>query len=691
MARRCHFYLPSLLVLPLTSLAQNVATSPTIEEVEVWATEVRLGEGGLEGAALELRQADHVSDLLRHLPGVDVGGAHSLNQRITIRSLGDRNLRITIDGANQNTYMYHHMGNLQIHADILQSVDVAVGKNSVVNSGLGGAVRFETRQATDLLAPRQRFGARAQASYADNAGSGYSLAAYGLIGDQFDVLAYHNQVERDNYEVGGGRIRAYDGSTVPGTDGTVRGLEGEVQDTLLRFGWNPTDGQRIKLGYERYVDEGNYSYRPDMGLATDIAIANSLSIPLLWPTEFSRDTFTLNHEIELGAGTTVRTAAFRNESNFWRDERGLASWTPDFATINEGDAQNTGLNVLATTVLQGALEHRFTYGIEAIRYDTAYRVDGTELSTERSTGLSAFVEDAIALTERLTLTPGVRFDTFDVDATVIDDRFDEVTAALALEFRPIESIALRASGTQLFKAPELSEVFTGAGLYDEPNPELDPETGFNAEVGATYRYAALGADEFVLSATYFHTRIDDYVYEYAETPSFYGRDNVGRMNIEGLEISASYEIGALRASANFSRSRSDLDAVAEYAALDGARIDREQGDTLALSLDYTFDAIDLALHYEALLVDGMPAGLDLDGATEDNAKDSYSVHNVFARWYSRALPGFTVSLGVENLFDEYYASQSSRTGLSRHPRFGQLYLQDYEPGRNLKGTLSYRF
>ena len=28
-------------------------------------------------------QADHISDLLRDLPGVDVGGAHSLNQRIT--------------------------------------------------------------------------------------------------------------------------------------------------------------------------------------------------------------------------------------------------------------------------------------------------------------------------------------------------------------------------------------------------------------------------------------------------------------------------------------------------------------------------------------------------------------------------------------------------------------------------------
>lgn len=42
-----------------------------------------------------------------------------------------------------------------------------------------------------------------------------------------------------------------------------------------------------------------------------------------------------------------------------------------------------------------------------------------------------------------------------------------VTGALALEFQPVQSVSLRASSTQLFKVPELSEVFIGAGLYDE--------------------------------------------------------------------------------------------------------------------------------------------------------------------------------------------------------------------------------
>ncbi len=36
---------------------------------------------------MSLKQADHMSDLLREIPGVDVGGTHSVNQRITIRGL----------------------------------------------------------------------------------------------------------------------------------------------------------------------------------------------------------------------------------------------------------------------------------------------------------------------------------------------------------------------------------------------------------------------------------------------------------------------------------------------------------------------------------------------------------------------------------------------------------------------------
>ena len=204
-----------------------------IETIAIWGTQVKSSSLSMNKESMEIIQPDHISDLLRIIPGVDVGGAHSLNQRITIRSMDDKDIRINIDGANQNTYMYHHMGNLQIHADILESAEIDVGNNSVINGGLGGSVRFKTKDAVSLLESGNQFGARIQASYADNSGDSVALTGYGQLTESLDFLAYFNNVNRDNYEVGGGKILNQNNEVIAGTDGTVRGLEGDVSDALI--------------------------------------------------------------------------------------------------------------------------------------------------------------------------------------------------------------------------------------------------------------------------------------------------------------------------------------------------------------------------------------------------------------------------------------------------------------------------
>lgn len=677
---------------PLSSKADDAPMA----EVVTWGTQVRASSINLDEETLAIRQADHISDLLRTIPGVDVGGAHSLNQRITIRSMDDKDLRITIDGANQNTYMYHHMGNLQIHADILQSVDVEIGTNSVVNGGLGGAVRFETKTAKQLLKPGQQFGGRVQGSYADNASDSWSLSGYGQLTDNLDVLLYHNSVDKDNYEVGGGKIKDSDGNTVAGTNGEVKGLEGDLEDTLIKFGWDIADNQRIEIGYEKYEDEGDYSYRPDMGLATDLAIADSLDAPLLWPTEFTRDTLTINYDAQLG-DTNLKVSLFDNQSSLKRDElawlesSAVVRGTPvsEWAATISGDADNRGVNILVETELGS---HTLTYGAEYLEYKTKYKaayVLGTvDSNKEKAEASSLFIQDRIQLTDSLALIPGVRFDQYDMDAVTVDDSFDDVTWAFAAEYEVTSNLLLKASTTQLFKAPEIAEVFTGAGLFDTPNPDIKAETGTNNELSLAFENQILGADRFAFGFTLFQTQIDDYIYDYAARSY---KDNIGDMHIDGIEAYIGYDLGNLKAILTYSDADSDLDAHADYADLDGARIDRQQGETVSLNVDYSIPDLDLALHWDVLNVNDVRADLDLDGATFDNAKDGYTVHNLSARWTPQQLNGLAVTVGIDNVTDEFYASQSSRTGTSFHPLFGQLYLLDYEPGRNYKLTVSYDF
>ena len=679
------------------AFANTDTNEAEVEQITVWSTEVKTSSLYLMGEEISSKQADHVSDLLRILPGVDVGGAQSLNQRITIRSLDDRDLNILIDGATQNSYMYHHMGNLQIHADILKSVDIEVGTNSVVDRGLGGSVRFKTKEARDLLSEGQRFGSRFHYAYADNAGSDGSVTSYGLLTEKLDYLAYFNRVNRENYEVGGGEILDENGVMIPGTDGMVRGFDGTITDALFKFGWDITANQRLTLGYETYKDEGDYSYRPDMGLATDLAISESLATPLLWPTEFTRDTVTLNYEANIGEGTSITAAAFSNVSELWRDETGWASNArfAAFAGIVTGEARNRGLNVLAETMVQGSLEHQLTYGVDIVNYTTDYFADyaaNDEASAEESTISSFFLQDRVEVLNGLVVIPGVRYDNYDIESQVIDDTYSETSFALALEYYFTEAFVVKLSSTELFKGPEIAEVFIGAGLFDTANSAIQAETGVNNELAFAYQAPQLGADVFSIGATLFRTTIDNYIYDYATNPAGGSwKDNIGDMEVDGFEAYLGYALGDLQAQITYSKARSDLNAFDEYSDLDGARIDRQQGDDISASVSYNLPDINLNLYWEMINVDGVDAGLNLDGATLNNQKDSYTVHNVSATWHPEQVQGLSVIVGVDNLFDEFYASHASRTGVSFHPRFGELYLLDYEPGRNIKATLAYQF
>ncbi len=664
------------------------------QSLKIWGTKVQSSSIYLGETEMTMKQADHLSDLMRTIPGVDVGGAHSLNQRITIRSLEDKSLVVSIDGANQNTYMYHHMGNLQIHADILQSIEVEVGTNSVIDGGLGGAVRFKTKDARDLLLSGDDFGGRVQYSYSSNEGNSASLTGYGQLSNNLDMLIYHNQVDRGNYEVGGGKIIDSNGDEIDGTDGRVRGLEGKITDSLFKLGWDFDANQRFEFGYEAYQDKGQYSYRPDMGLATDLSIGNTLGLPLTYPTEFSRDTARIGYELSWGGQNELTATLFSNESTLWRDESAVAAVFDGSPAIVEGTATNTGLNLLSSSVMGSGTVHKLTYGLDLIRFDTDYRADGVNASDEQAINQSVFIQDRIEL-GKLAIIPGIRYDHVELDSAVVDSQFSEVTAGLALEYQFNQAFIAKISSTQLFKAPEIGEVFIGAGLTDTANVDIKAETGLNSELSFAYASSTTSHGRFTAGMTLFETAIDDHIYDYATPPPEVGgrswKDNVGDLTIDGYELYLGYDIDALNLLFSYSSAESELNAFEQYDDLDGARIDRQQGDTLSLNLDYSIDTIDLALHWDVLNVSDVDAGLDLDGATLDNAKDGFTVHNISAQWNPEHLQGFSLTFGVDNLFDEFYASQSSRTGTSFHPFFGPLYLLDYEPGRNIKATVAYQF
>lgn len=162
---------------------------------------------------VKVRQATKMSDVLRGVPGVNVNGGRSVVERYNIRGVSEEYLTVTVDGARQNGYAFHHSGNYGIDPEILKRVDIDVGSNSVVAGAgsLGGSIKFETVDAADMLEEGQNFGGKVKYGWGSNGNSHQGTAIlYGRAGD-LDLLSYFNYRHQEDGKDGNGLKNANKG------------------------------------------------------------------------------------------------------------------------------------------------------------------------------------------------------------------------------------------------------------------------------------------------------------------------------------------------------------------------------------------------------------------------------------------------------------------------------------------------
>lgn len=669
----------------LASTNIQLHAQESIEKISVWGTKVKSSSVFIDDESIASKQVDHLSDLLRSIPGVDVGGTHSVNQRINVRGLDDTDLSVVIDGASQNNYMFHHTGNLLLNPDLLKSVDIQVGANSVIHSGLGGAIEFRTKEAKDLLQGNEQFGALVLAGVNSNASQRMSFVGYGQLAQDFDVLGYVSYLNKDDFEDGSGM-------EVLGTDGTIT-------NSMIKLGYDVTNNQRIAFKFDAYRDDGDYGLRPDMGIRYAKTRSRTGEVEL-FDTHFDRDTVSAHYEVKLGQALDLRADLYQNETTFAR--------TPSFGETqydSSATAKNTGLTVMANSTLSSeSIRHQLSYGLNWLKVDSSNRHinlsdanSELEHGTEKSDEFSLFIQDAVYFGNGFTITPGLRFNKYSKEsfADGSDESWDEWQTALAAEYNFDSGLSLSASTTGLFKGPQLGEVFIYNPNGKRLNPELTPETGTNNEFKIKYRSGdILGSDEFRVALTHFDTTIDDYIDEVD-----YPNDectghwtcaswdvNVGKVEIDGFEFSLLYAIDNFDALVTFATS--DSDVIHYNDAVEKTPLSRDVGDSATLTLNYDVSDYDLLLtwhlqHTRSKQIDA------------DTVKKGYNVHTVSATWRPTQLNDLSVIFGIDNVFDAFYVSHASRTA-SWYSTDGDgnttFYdIADYEPGRNIKLTVSYQF
>ncbi|MEH0689867.1 TonB-dependent siderophore receptor [Vibrio cholerae] len=642
--------------------AETQSDNASDETLTVWGTQVSSSSEFLGDQDISIKQADHMSDLLRSVPAVDVGGTHSVNQRITIRSLGETDLDIRLDGASQHANMFHHIGNLTLNPDILKAVDIQVGNNSVTQSGLGGAVYFETKDARDLLRYNESFGVRVYGGVASNDSRQGSVTAYGLLNDRIDAMVYANYVERDDFKDGNGD--------------TTYGAAGDVSNMLFKLGYEPSYLHRFQLSYDLYRDEGDYSPRPDMGGSAN----TELSGEDLIPTQYDRDTFTGSYELR-GDNHQGKVTLYSSTTQIDRDESAITGrWPANRHAQNTAKNQNLG----ATAQFQSSLmlaerAHRFTYGLEYMDKTSESAYGGTPFMQEHAKSSAGYLEDKIQLSPSFALTAGLRYDHYIRDAETSKDTFNEWTWALGADWDITKQWTLFASTRSLFKGPELLETFIAYQDVAYLADDIKAETGLSSEVGARYFQRF---DQHAISAnlTLFQNEIDDYIGESYQDDGSYLIENIGDAEIKGFELSAAYSYQALSARASYARSDTTNQSTGgPLIAANGRSMD--VGDSISLGIDYEFAAIDTTVGWTSIIV------LEEDNVKEDQpVKEAYNTHDLYAQWRPSQLDRLQVTFGIDNIFDEAYTSHASRSGAARGAT-----LDDLEPGRNYKLSASYEF
>jgi iron complex outermembrane receptor protein len=323
------------------------------------------------------------------------------------------------------------------------------------------------------------------------------------------------------------------------------------------------------------------------------------------------------------------------------------------------------------------------------RFDNNQGVLGAKTldQNEKVVSIGVFLQDEIALTERLELTLGGRFDRirFDVSDDFLADGDDsgkrtlkEFSPSLGIRFGLTDRTNLYANISTSFETPTTTEFAnpTGGGF----NPDLDPQTATNYEIGIKGLIGARSRYELAV----FQIDVDDELVAF-EIPTQPGRDffnNAGKSERKGFEMLLATEpVDGLKASLAYTYSDFTFEKFIDVNANDfgGKTIPGIPEHLVHADLTYAHNS-GLFANFDVLYSDKV-----FTNNANSASSDSYVVSNLklgYTRFFNNW--EFSPFIGVNNLADEHY------NGNVRINAFGQRFFEP-APERNIYGGLTLRY
>lgn len=593
------------------------------------------------------RQAQSLDDLLRDVPSVELsGGPRTTAEQPSIRGLGDERIVIRLDGARQN-FQAGHKGRTFLDPTLLKQVDVLRGPASALygSGALGGVIAVATKDAADLLREGRRAGGQARLSYQDNGDEFLaSLTGYAAPADGIGLLASGTWRTSEDSETGSGLTIPYSGD--------------DLLSGLVKADWAPAAGHRVRLSWQGYSNDQVLPSAPD---TTDLSI--------LVDRVTRQDTVNLSYEGVAGPLFDLRGAVYWTRTDLDEDR-------VDRPRLDRTELETIGIDLANTSrFTAGPAEVALTYGVEAYRDEQKGTRDGgprPQFPDAESEVVGLFAQAETVFAERFTLTPAVRWDSFDQSAAGQASRTDsEVSPSLRAAFEASGWLTLFAGYSTAFRAPSLTELYN-SGLHFPgvcpipgrpcvipnnffvPNPALGPERGATIEIGANLAFddVLLERDRLLLKGALFRNDVEDFIEQAVLIPQGQTvRRNVQEARIEGIELELVYDGPAWFGSAAASVLRGTDENT-------GRALDDIPADRLVLTVGRAWEDHGLTAGWRATLAD------EQDRVNLAQPTAGYVLHDLFVTW--RPVEALRLDLGVDNLFDKAY-----RRHLSSIPERGR--------------------